>query len=172
MLARCEDFVSAASLPELVIKMNTLVGDNSVSLAHVEGALKHYDAAIRQGQFDDPQLANIATARLWKGDRLRTAKFFPILDPGVGPLIAIRERIISRKSLGGIVTDLHGRVLNHAGQPINGLYAAGEASGFGGGGMNGKRALEGTFLGGCIYSARRAALALLGSPLPSSSSKE
>ena len=123
--------------------------------------MRDYDAAIARGdRRADPQLANIETARRWKGDRLRTARFRQILDARAGPLIAIRERIISRKSLGGIVTDLQGRVLTNAGQPIAGLYAAGEATGFGGGGMNGARALEGTFLGGCIYSARRAARAL------------
>ncbi len=88
---------------------------------------------------------------------MRTCKFQKILDPSARPLIAIREFIVSRKSLGGIQTDLGSRVLNDAGEPIPGLYAAGEAAGFGGGGMHGLRSLEGTFLGGCIYSARRAA---------------
>ncbi|HJV53873.1 MAG TPA: FAD-binding protein, partial [Noviherbaspirillum sp.] len=87
-------------------------------------------------------------------------KFQKILDPAAMPLIAIREFIISRKSLGGIQTDLDSRVLSKAGEPIPGLYAAGEAAGFGGGGMNGLRGLEGTFLGGCIYGARRAAKAI------------
>jgi predicted oxidoreductase len=161
LLANCADFVSAATLPELVAKMNVLAGGNAVALPSVEHALIHYDHAISQRNLDDPQVANIANARQWKGDRLRTADFQTILDPNAGPLIAIRERIISRKSLGGIVTDLRGRVLDNGGEAISGLYAIGEASGFGGGGMNGKRALEGTFLGGCIYSARRAARAIL-----------
>jgi uncharacterized protein len=163
LLNRCADFVAAATLPELVDKMNALNGDKSIQLESISRALQSYDAALARRDLSDPQIANILNARQWKGDRLRTANLWPILDPKSGPLIAIRERIISRKSLGGIVTDLQGRVLDNNGQPIAGLYAAGEASGFGGGGMNGKRALEGTFLGGCIYSARRAAHALLGS---------
>jgi hypothetical protein len=161
LLRRCPDFIVANSLPELVAGMNASDCERRVSLACVERAVRDYDAAIARGdRRADPQLANIETARRWKGDRLRTARFRQILDARAGPLIAIRERIISRKSLGGIVTDLQGRVLTNAGQPIAGLYAAGEATGFGGGGMNGARALEGTFLGGCIYSARRAARAL------------
>jgi predicted oxidoreductase len=166
MLNRCADFVAAATLPELVEKMNALSGrgdEQSIQLEPINRALQSYDAALARRDLSDPQIANIVNARQWKGDRLRTANLWPILDPKAGPLIAIRERIISRKSLGGIVTDLQGRVLDNFGQPLAGLYAAGEASGFGGGGMNGKRALEGTFLGGCIYSARRAAHALLGS---------
>ena len=162
MLANCPDFVAADTLSGLVQKMNKLAGDDSVSLENVARALDGYDTALDRRDMGDPQVANIANALQWKGDRLRTAKFVSILDPACGPLIAIRERIISRKSLGGMVTDLHGRVLDNLGFPIAGLYAAGEATGFGGGGMNGRRALEGTFLGGCIYSARRAAWALAG----------
>lgn len=161
LLANCPDIVAADTLPDLVRKMNQL-GDQPVSLGDVTQALEAYDGAIRRRDLSEPQLANIATARQWKGDRLRTANLEAILDPAAGPLIAIRERIISRKSLGGMVTDLRGRVLDNLGVPIPGLYAAGEATGFGGGGMNGRRALEGTFLGGCIYSARRAARALCG----------
>jgi len=87
---------------------------------------------------------------------VRTCKFQKILDPKAGPLIAIREFIISRKSMGGLQTDLQCRVLDGAGEPIPGLYAAGECAGFGGGGMNGRRSLEGTFLGGCIFGGRTA----------------
>jgi hypothetical protein len=97
---------------------------------------------------NDDQLRRIEFARRWVGDRLRTCKFQKILDPKAGPLVAIREFIISRKSMGGLQTDLSSRVLDRAGGPIAGLYAAGESAGFGGGGMNGKRGLEGTFLGG------------------------
>jgi predicted oxidoreductase len=93
---------------------------------------------------------------------MRTCKFQKILDPAAGPLIAVREFIISRKSLGGIQTDLQSRVLDHAGQPVPGLYAAGEAAGFGGGGMHGLRALEGGFLGGCILTGRIAGQAAAG----------
>lgn len=161
MLERCPDFVTAASLPELVANMNALDPHARVSLESVERAVREYDATIAARAFDrDAQLANIERALHWKGDRMRTARFRPILDPDASPLIAIRERIISRKSLGGLVTDLHSRVLGRGDEPIAGLYAVGEAAGFGGGGMHGKRALEGGFLGGCIYSARRAARTL------------
>ena len=161
LTANCADMVVAGSLPELVDKMNALQGDGSVSLATVSQAAVDYDAQIERGEpYADEQLRRIALVRQWKGDRLRTCKFQKILDPGAGPLIAIREFIISRKSLGGIQTDLDSRVLDTRGEPIAGLFAAGEAAGFGGGGMNGLRGLEGTFLGGCIYGARRAAAAL------------
>ena len=87
------------------------------------------------------------------GDRLfRTAKPHRILDPAAGPLVAVRLSVLTRKTLGGLVTDLTGRVLTAGGDPLPGLYAAGEAAGFGGGGMHGYRALEGTFLGGCLFS--------------------
>lgn len=161
MTRHCPDVVVAQSLPELVEKMNALQGDHSVQLATVQAAAEDYDAQVQRGApWQDAQLRRIEHVRQWKGDRLRTAKFAPILAPGSGPLMAIREFIISRKSLGGIQTDLDSRVLDAQGQPIPGLYAVGEAAGFGGGGMNGLRGLEGTFLGGCILTARRAAAAL------------
>jgi len=162
MTTNCKDFVVAATLPELVDKMNALQGDDSVSLATLGEEAARYDAQIERGApYDDEQLRRIALVRQWQGDRLRTCKFQKILDPGAGPLIAIREFIISRKSLGGIQTDLDSRVLDTRGEAIPGLYAAGEAAGFGGGGMNGLRGLEGTFLGGCIYGGRRAAAAIV-----------
>jgi predicted oxidoreductase len=156
MIANCEDFVIGRDLPELVAKMNALQGDDAVSLDAMRAATEAYDAQIDRGQtfHNDEQLRRIAYVRHWKGDRIRTCKFQKILDPKAGPLIAVREFIISRKSLGGIQTDLQSRVLDSAGQPIAGLYAAGEAAGFGGGGMHGLRALEGSFLGGCILSGR------------------
>jgi hypothetical protein len=152
----CPDFVVAATLPELVDKMNALVGDGSVSLEAVRESATRYDERIAAGPrfHDDDQLRRIEFARRWTGDRLRTCRFQPILDPAAGPLVAIREFIISRKSMGGLQTDLSSRVLDRAGRPIPGLYAAGEAAGFGGGGMNGKRGLEGTFLGGCVLGGR------------------
>ncbi|RZI44556.1 FAD-binding dehydrogenase [Herbaspirillum sp. HC18] len=158
----CIDFVTAKSLPELVEKMNALQGDASVDLGTVRVTVERYDAEIERGPklHNDEQLRRIAHLRQWRSDRMRTCKFQKILDPNAMPLIAIREFIISRKSLGGIQTDLGSRVLSKAGAPIPSLYAAGEAAGFGGGGMNGLRGLEGTFLGGCIYSARRAAKAI------------
>jgi uncharacterized protein len=150
------DIVQATALPELVERMNALAGDGTVELAAVEDAVSRYDAAIRRGPrfHDDEQLRRIATLRRWPGDRIRTCAFQPILDRRAGPLMAIREFVISRKSMGGIRTDLEGRVLADNGHVIEGLFAAGEAAGFGGGGMNGKRGLEGTFLGGCVFSGR------------------
>ncbi len=162
----CADVVSAASLPELVDKMNALQGDASVELAAVREAVERYDAQIERGPalHNDEQLRCIAHLRRWRGDRVRTCNFQKIVDARAMPLIAVREFIISRKSLGGMQTDLASRVLSPAGTPIPGLYAAGEAAGFGGGGMNGLRGLEGTFLGGCIHSARRAARAIAENP--------
>ncbi|MDK9704061.1 MAG: FAD-binding dehydrogenase [Sulfuritalea sp.] len=156
MIANCEDFVVGRDLPEMVDKMNALQGDDAVSLDAMRATVEAYDAQIDRGQtfHNDEQLRRIAYVRHWKGDRIRTCKFQKILDPKAGPLIAVREFIISRKSLGGIQTDLQSRVLDNAGQPIAGLFAAGEAAGFGGGGMHGLRALEGSFLGGCILSGR------------------
>ncbi len=152
----CPDVVVADTLPELVEKMNALCGDRSVDLAAITEAATSYDSRIDAGPrfHDDDQLRRIEFARRWIGDRLRTCKFQKILDPKAGPLVAIREFIISRKSMGGLQTDLDSRVLDGTGQPIPGLYAAGESAGFGGGGMNGKRGLEGTFLGGCLLGGR------------------
>ncbi len=162
MTKNCVDFVTAPTLAELVEKMNALQGDDAVRLEAVREAAERYDAQIERGSalHNDPQLRYLAQLRQWRGDKMRTCNFQKILDSDAGPLIAIREFIMSRKSLGGIQTDLDSRVLNGAGEPIPGLYAAGEAAGFGGGGMNGLRSLEGTFLGGCIYGARRAARAI------------
>src|SRR5512145_2296224 len=156
LTGNCPDFVVAETLPDLVDKMNGLVGDGSVSLEAVADAATRYDALIDLGPrfHNDDQLRRIEFARRWMGDRLRTCKFQKILDPQAGPLVAIREFIISRKSMGGLQTDLSSRVLDRGGQPIPGLYAAGESAGFGGGGMNGKRGLEGTFLGGCLLGGR------------------
>jgi hypothetical protein len=156
MTQLCPDVVVANTLPELADKMNALVGDGSVDLEAIETAARNYDACIDLGPrfHTDEQLRRIEFARRWIGDRLRTCKFQKILDPRAGPLIAIRESIISRKSMGGLQTDLQCRVLDLEGTPIPGLYAAGESAGFGGGGMNGKRGLEGTFLGGCLLGGR------------------
>ena len=103
----------------------------------------------------DFQVTAIRGARNYRGDKLiRTARPHRLLDPKAGPLIAVRLNILTRKTLGGLQTDLSSRVLSAAGDPVPGLYAAGEAAGFGGGGVHGYRALEGTFLGGCIFSGR------------------
>jgi uncharacterized protein len=164
MIKTCPDVVTAASLPELVSKMNALQGDQAVELDAVADAVSQYDAMIARGEslMNDEQLRRIAALRQYRGDRMRLCKFQPIMAKDALPLIAIREFIISRKSLGGIRTDLQSRVLDASGQPIPGLYAVGEAAGFGGGGMHGLRALEGTFLGGCILSGRLAAAAIDG----------
>ena len=156
--------VIAQTLPELVERMNALQGDTAVELGTVEDEVHHYDARVRQpGRFqNDEQLRRIAFLRQYRGDRMRTCKRQPILDGKALPLIAIREFIISRKSLGGIQTDLASRALDASGKPIGGLYAIGEGAGFGGGGIHGLRALEGTFLGGCVLTARAAAAALDG----------
>lgn len=160
LVDHCPDVVAAGSLEELVARMNSLLapGDPLLGVADIAAEAARFDAARRRSaSAADPQWTSIELARRWRGDRPRTARPGDLLDPADRPLIAIRARIISRKSLGGIVTDLDGRALDAAQRPVPGLFAAGEAAGFGGGGMNGRRALEGTFLGGCVYSARRAA---------------
>jgi predicted oxidoreductase len=156
LTANCEDVVVADTLPELVERMNDLVGDSSVEFDAVDEAATRYDERIDLGPrfHNDEQLRRIEFARRWTGDRLRTCNAQKILDRKARPLVAIREFIISRKSMGGLQTDLESRVLDLAGRPVPGLFAAGEAAGFGGGGMNGKRGLEGTFLGGCIFGGR------------------
>src|SRR5690606_35642058 len=133
----------------LVARMNGLQGDRSVELDEVRDAVLAYDAQVARGTLhNDEQLRRIEHLRNWRADRLRTCRFQRIDDARARPLIAIREFVISRKSLGGMQTDLSCRVLDATGVPIPGLYAAGEAAGFGGGGMHGMRALEGSFLGG------------------------
>jgi predicted oxidoreductase len=167
------DFVSAGSLAELAEKMNDvtseLTQERAIDAAVLEREVGRYDETIARGKglFNDDQLRRIAQLRNWRGDRLRTARFQRIVDPKAGPLIAIRLQVMARKSLGGIQTDLACRVLREgAGEPIAGLYAVGEAAGFGGGGVHGKRSLEGTFLGGCVFSGRLAAASISGSELP------
>jgi predicted oxidoreductase len=155
----CPDFVTAHSLPELARRMQEVTNDDALDSAQMEREVTRYDATIDRGRplFNDDQLRRIQSLRNWRGDRLRTAAFQKIVDPGAMPLIAIRMTVMARKSLGGIQTDLESRVLRPDGEHIPGLYAAGEAAGFGGGGMHGKRSLEGTFLGGCVFSGRLAA---------------
>ena len=172
MLADCEDFIVANSIEELAEKMNALTGENHVDLKLLKESIEHYDAQIDRGPkyFNDEQLRRIAHARQYRGDRMRTSKFQKINDPKAKPLIAIREFILSRKSLGGIQTDLESRVLtqtNTSGKQeiIPGLYAVGEAAGYGGGNLHGYRSLEGTFLSGCVLSARIAAYSILGKKL-------
>ncbi len=171
ILDKCEDMVSANSLEELVDKMNALQGNDDVKLENIKEAIASYDTAIDAGPpYKDEQLQRIAQARQWRGDKVRTCNMQKIADPAAGPFIAIREFIVSRKSLGGIQTDLECRVLsqpdsNGQQQAIPGLFAVGEAAGFGGGGIHGSRSLEGTFLGACIITARVAARSILGKKL-------
>lgn len=165
---QCEDVVVANSLPELVDKMNALTGEPLVNLEQMRADIQAYDAQIDRGPafHDDDQLRRIEHARRWKGDKVRTLKYQKILDPAAGPLVAMREFLISRKSMGGLQTDDRSRVLNNAGVVIPNLYAVGEAAGFGGGGASGKRSLEGTFLSGCILSGRIAGRDLGGEASP------
>jgi hypothetical protein len=158
----CPDFVTARTLPELAGKMAAVTDDGALDAAQMQREVEHYDATIARGKglFNDDQLRRIESYANYRGDRLRTCRFQQIADPKAGPLIAIRMTVMSRKSLGGIQTNLESRVLRPDGEPIPGLYAAGEAAGFGGGGMHGKRSLEGTFLGGCVFSGRIAARAI------------
>lgn len=174
MLNNCPDFVVANSVQELVQKMNTLHGTDDVQFDAVNDAITQYDSNIDRGEkyHNDEQLRRIAHARQYRGDKVRTCNFQKINDPNAGPLIAIREWILSRKTLGGIQTDLDCRVLSkpviqdgESGLPIPGLYAIGEAAGFGGGGVHGKGALEGTFLGGCVLNARIVAKSIVGKKL-------
>ncbi len=155
----CIDFVVADSLEDLVTKMNALNGDEAVKLENVKREIEHYDGMIDRGSsyFNDEQLRRIMQLRSYRGDRVRTCRYQKIMDQQAGPLIAIREFILSRKSLGGIQTNLLSQALNDHGSIVPGLYAVGEAAGFGGGGIHGKRALEGSFLGSCILTARSAA---------------
>jgi predicted oxidoreductase len=158
----CPDFVTANTVAELADKMNTLTGTKDVDAKLLERDIADYDENIQRGtKFqNDDQLRRIAHVRQYLGDRLRTCNMARIVDPDAMPLIAIRTQILTRKSLGGIQVDLDAKVLDTQGNPIPNLFAVGEACGFGGGGMHGKRALEGTFLGGCVYSGRVAARAI------------
>jgi len=156
-LDRGEDFVLAATLPDLVAGMNKLVPDPQIDLAALTRQVEARDREIAQPFGKDLQVGAVHRARTYRGDRLiRTAAPHRILDPKHGPLVAVRLNILTRKTLGGLQTDLTGRVLRADGTPLRGLYAAGEVAGFGGGGVHGYRSLEGTFLGGCLFSGRRA----------------
>jgi predicted oxidoreductase len=159
LTSNCEDFVVAGSIEELASKMTTKNFGEKIDPEFLKSEIKKYDDQIDRGlkYHNDDQLRRIAMARNYRGDKVRTCKFQKILDPKAMPLIAIREFIVSRKSLGGMQTDLESKVLSSDGTVIKGLYAVGEAAGFGGGGMHGKRALEGTFLAGCILTAQSAA---------------
>jgi predicted oxidoreductase len=151
------DFVVANNIGDLVRGMNALTDAPRLDPVKLEREIAGRDREIGNGLTQDAQILAIRAARRYLGDRLiRVASPHALLDPAAGPLIAVRLRILTRKTLGGLQTDLSGRVLRSDGTPIPGLYAAGEVAGFGGGGMHGYRSLEGTFLGGCLFSGRAA----------------
>jgi predicted oxidoreductase len=155
-LDRGVDFVEAPTIRELVARMNGLTDEPLLDAGHVERQVVARDREVDNPYAKDLQIMAIRNARAYRGDRL-TKRAFPvhrILDPDHGPLVGVRLNILTRKTLGGLHTDLQSRVLDSAGEPVPGLYAAGEVAGFGGGGVHGYRALEGTFLGGCIFSGR------------------
>lgn len=154
---RGTDFVFGRDLRELAEGMNRLVGAPLIDAAALRREVVARDRQVQSGLGKDAQVNAIRAARRFTTDRLvRTVAPHRILDPAAGPLVAIRLSILTRKTLGGIETDLTGRVMTPEGEPLPGVYAAGEVAGFGGGGMHGYRALEGTFLGGCLFSGRSA----------------
>lgn len=156
-LDRGEDFIQADTVSELVAQMNRLEGGDLLDAESIEAEIVARDAETGNRFSKDPQQMAVQAARSYLGDKLiRTVAPHRLLDPKAGPLIAVRLHILTRKSLGGLETDLDSRVLAPGGHPLPGLYAAGEAAGFGGGGVHGYRALEGTFLGGCLFSGRAA----------------
>lgn len=151
------DFIVRDNLEDLVKSMNELAGNTLLDYEHIAAEINARDRETENPFGKDMQITAIHGARKYLGDKLiRTAKPHKILDPAAGPLIAVRLNILTRKTLGGLETNLSGQVMNASGVPVQGLYAAGEVAGFGGGGMHGYRALEGTFLGGCIFSGREA----------------
>ena len=157
------DFVVESDLDRLIAGMNELTDEPRLDAQVVRAEVEARDREILNPFTKDAQVSAIRTARNYWGDKLiRVARPHRVLDPSAGPLIGVRLNILTRKTLGGIETDLHGRALAHGGAPVPGLFAAGEAAGFGGGGMHGYRALEGSFLGGCLFSGRAAGRAAAG----------
>ena len=156
-----EDFVTATTIQGLVERMNTLTPDAPLDADDIERQVVERDRNLDNAFSKDAQITAIHGARRYRGDKLiRTATPHKFLDPANGPLIAVRLSVVTRKTLGGLETDLESRVLGADGEPVPGLYAAGEVAGFGGGGMHGYRSLEGTFLGGCLFSGRTAGRAV------------
>ncbi|MEJ6393720.1 FAD-binding dehydrogenase [Gymnodinialimonas sp. 2305UL16-5] len=150
-----EDFVVAQDLDTLIAGMNKITPQAPLDLARIRSQIEARDAQLTNKVSKDAQINAMRATRKYIGDKLiRAAKPHRILDPAHGPLIAVRLNIITRKSLGGLHTDLTGQCLRADGTPLPGLFAAGEAAGFGGGGYHGHNALEGTFLGGCIFSGK------------------
>ncbi len=159
LIERCSDVVSAPDLGTLASRMTALTPHVPIDAAGLARDVGAYDAEIARGRrlFSDPQLVALRNVRAFLGDRLRTAAYRPIVGDGHSEVVAIRLRPVVRKSLGGIESDERCRVVRADGSVLEGLYAIGEATGFGGGGMNGKRTLEGTLLGGCVLTARELA---------------
>ncbi len=156
-----KDFIVASTLEELVKRMNQITEEPLLHYNDVKRQIVARDREMDNPFTKDLQIAALRVARNYKGDKLsRVATPHKILDPKNGPLIAVRLNILTRKTLGGLQTDLSGRVLKNTGEAIPGLYAAGEVAGFGGGGVHGYRSLEGTFLGGCLFSGRQTGRAL------------
>ncbi|HQY77161.1 MAG TPA: FAD-dependent oxidoreductase [Rhodoferax sp.] len=164
MAAESRHFLVDDTLAGLAARMNALTASHDIDPAVLQATADRFDANFANGNklHNDDQIRRIQHARQWGPDKLRTCKPAPLQMPGAGPFIAIQMQLITRKSLGGLQTDLHSRVLDAAGQPLSGLYCVGEAAGFGGGGASGKRSLEGTFLPGCILTARTAARSIVG----------
>ncbi|MQY29102.1 FAD-binding dehydrogenase [Nocardia aurantia] len=158
------DFVVADSLPELIAGMNKIARGPQLDVAAIERQIVARDREVTNKFSKDAQLMAITNARRSLGEKLRVVPPHRILDPAHGPLIGVRLNILTRKTLGGLQTDLDSRVIRADGEPFPGLYAAGEVAGFGGGGVHGYNALEGTFLGGCIFSGRAAGRAAARTP--------
>ena len=155
------DFIVEHDLGTLVRRMNALTGEELIDAGDLEHEVKARDREVANPYTKDLQITAIHAARKYLPERLsRVARPHRLLDPGAGPLIAVRLWILTRKTLGGLETDLSARVLRADGEPLPGLYAAGEVAGFGGGGVHGYRSLEGTFLGGCLFSGRTAGRAV------------
>jgi predicted oxidoreductase len=154
-----DHFIVANSVNELTDKMNVLTKSDLINAQVLQQTLDDYDAVLARppSQWNDDQIRRIEQARKWGADKLRTCKPHPIQDKKHGPLIAIKVALISRKSLGGIQTNLNSQVLDNNALPIKGLYAIGEVAGFGGGNASGEKSLEGTFLAGCLLTAQQAA---------------
>ncbi|PND55102.1 FAD-binding dehydrogenase [Mycobacterium sp. ENV421] len=151
------DFAVADGLDELVAKMNALTDEPLLDAGLIRRQIEARDLQMANPYSKDAQVQGIRNSRRYIGDRIgRTAAPHRILDPAAGPLIGVKLHILTRKTLGGIQTDLSSRAIGANGKPIDGLYAAGEVAGFGGGGVHGYNALEGTFLGGCLFSGRTA----------------
>jgi predicted oxidoreductase len=155
------DFITAKTIEELVAGMNNLSGEKLLDVRRIRDQIEARDHEVVNRYTKDAQIMAIHNARAYIGDRLtRAVPLHALLDPANGPLIAVKLHILTRKTLGGLHTNLQSAVLGEDGEPIPGLYAAGEAAGFGGGGYHGYNALEGTFLGGCIFSGRAAGRAV------------